>query len=198
MGKMQITLENLKAFHDEFDDQISKYKTVCSKGCSHCCYQFVPAMSFEVNYIKDAVKNLKESIKKKVKQQYENAMNHFLQNTPDGKILEYHDVYTDYAKLTGKDWIPCPLLVDDCCAIYAVRPFTCHLHFQLDDPMICKQNNIRDAAPEALQMMGKFMKFLVTTGDMHLVPIIIILKDIFDKKRKIKALPKQKYKQLKI
>lgn len=193
MAKLLIALDQLKAFKAEFDEQMKKYPIVCKKGCTYCCYQWVPVMSFEVNYIKDAIKNLHPKIRDRVKEQYLQSMQHFMDHTPDRINLTFQEVYKDYAQLVGNHWIACPLLVDDKCSIYEMRPFTCQLHFQLDDWSYCKENNVRDADQSAIQMMGQLVNFLLKTGDFHLVPILYILKDVFEKKRKVKIIESQKY-----
>lgn len=193
MRKLKISLKQLKLFHEEFDKQIGMLKTVCTKGCASCCYQFVPVMSFEVNYIKDAFRDLKPSIKKKVIEQYQIAMNHFLENTSNKPILTFKEVHGSYAQKVGRDWIACPFLVENQCSIYEVRPFTCQMHFQLDDPQKCKENNVRDTDKKAMQIMARFLEFLLLNGDFYLVSILMILKDVVDKKRVVKEIERELY-----
>ena len=197
MSKLHASFDQLKAFRKEFDLHIEKHDIVCKKGCSYCCYQFVPVISFEINYIKDAVRKLKPSVKQKVKEQYLRSMQHFIDNTPDVPVVDYKYVNGVYGQLVGKDWIPCPFLVDNECSIYEVRPLTCHLHFQLDDPKLCAANNVRDADVNALNIMGNFVQYCIRLGDFKLVPILMILKDIFEKKRKTKQIEIQKFDQIK-
>jgi Fe-S-cluster containining protein len=78
--------------------------TACDKGCSHCCHQPVMMSLSEARYI--------------------GAMTGKTVTTPAEFTLEPAKQYSGVA---------CPFLVQGQCSIYEHRPYTCRLHFSLED-----------------------------------------------------------------
>jgi len=78
----------------------------CQKGCSHCCYTWVSASAPEILFIANIIRQRSGNLAARV------AAAHL--NTKD---------YDFDAR--GKHPHPCPLLEQDVCSIYELRPLTC-------------------------------------------------------------------------
>lgn len=113
----------LETIYQTFDAWNSDKKKSCRKGCSACCTQNVTITATEAELIHDyAVTNKLQS-----------QLAALFQNPPSQKRPQMST--NDFAKacLEGRDVeldspdspLPCPLLVDDACQIYPVRPFAC-------------------------------------------------------------------------
>ncbi|MDC0336113.1 YkgJ family cysteine cluster protein [Pseudodesulfovibrio sp.] len=80
------------------DESEHGFRAACSKGCSACCHQVIPVTSLELAGIA-----------------------WFIHHKIDP--LDRHAVIGSIDKYSGS--IPCPMLLDDCCAVYPVRPMAC-------------------------------------------------------------------------
>ena len=76
---------------------------LCRAGCSGCCHHHLSVFAVEADAVRLAVEALPESLRARLKEQAR-------------EVLE----------LEAKDKaVACPMLVDDCCAIYESRPLIC-------------------------------------------------------------------------
>lgn len=195
--KVEITESNLKELNQMIDEHADKYKTPCKKGCSYCCHQVISIYDFERIFIRDAIRKLSPEIKEKVKENFFKAKDHITKCTPpDIKEVEFRTFQDGYGKLMAADFISCPLLVDNLCAIYEDRPLACRTHFVLDEPMYCAMNRVRDACDESIKFSLTFSAYLVKSD---LVPelsmLMTLLKDFFDRKGKMITIKKAKFKK---
>jgi len=88
----------------------------CKKGCDACCYQSVAISTWEAKKIA----------------QYSGR------KTTGFKGYDYKDGQSILGIQKKFSKIVCPFLIDNACAIYPVRPFTCRSHISLsDDPTDC-------------------------------------------------------------
>lgn len=78
-------------------------QAACKKGCAHCCYTPVLLSHTEAEVIADM----------------------------SGRKMTSPASYTIEA---NRDYIgvPCPFLEDNCCSIYGARPFSCRIHYNMD------------------------------------------------------------------
>ncbi|MBI3542477.1 MAG: YkgJ family cysteine cluster protein [Deltaproteobacteria bacterium] len=88
-------------------------KTACEEGCSYCCHQ--PATVFPFEAIRIA-RVLKESLSNERLEALEEKMKSRVKGLKGASVRK-----------NINDKTACPLLVDDCCSIYANRPLTCRL-----------------------------------------------------------------------
>lgn len=99
---------------DGFNEFVKTF-TVCSKGCSSCCYIGVRLTIFEAEIIQDQV---------------------FNKGILKGKSLAImQDKLLNGVK-------PCVFLdINGTCSIYEYRPFTCRSFHTVDDPAYCADQN---------------------------------------------------------
>ena len=106
----------------------------CGKGCSHCCRFHILTNSAEgyalAQFIKrefseDEIRALRLRTKKW----------HDWDNSLPGR--HPWNVYTQQTDFSDYDH-SCPLLVNDACSIYRVRPVICRTHFVASHPRLCE------------------------------------------------------------
>jgi Fe-S-cluster containining protein len=93
-------------------------KVYCRKGCSCCCWQPVFALTHEITYLNEFLKeNFSEEEVKKI--------------VAKAKAKE-----EKLGSLSKEDLLnskfPCPLLVDGACSAYPARPMACRIYLSLD------------------------------------------------------------------
>lgn len=113
----------LTCIYNAFDNWLTQWDFVCKKGCSACCTQHVTMTSLEGALIYRYVHNNKK----------ENWLYSLLQSVEG--IDQPGPTTNEFADRCLKDEVvepplrshedPCPLLYDQCCTIYEVRPFNC-------------------------------------------------------------------------
>jgi Fe-S-cluster containining protein len=126
----------------------------CSRGCTHCCSQFVVASLQECECITWYLYH------------HDKALEHFIQSFDDwrDRILKIESCYSKINNLgekinqgqatdedrrlfdeesreyAGHD-IPCPFLVEGACSIYEVRPYVCANYFSISEPDWCRPSH---------------------------------------------------------
>jgi hypothetical protein len=86
----------------------------CKKGCSHCCYVWVSASAPEVLFIAKAVRRRSDpATAGRIRTAFEKTRNVEL-------------------SARGKYPHPCPLLENDACSVYAIRPRSCRFWASAD------------------------------------------------------------------
>jgi Fe-S-cluster containining protein len=101
-------------------EEVSSHAAVeCGRGCAHCCYLRVDAYDFEsdsiVHYIETRLSNpMRILVKTAIEEQYEiiremTAEQHYRTN------------------------VKCPLLVNNVCSVYTVRPVSCAAYHSLSE-----------------------------------------------------------------
>lgn len=113
-------IESLYAAIDGLNDSIislaerQNIQVQCFKGCHWCCHQAVFANSYELHY-------LSEQIKKD-----------FTSEELACIITKTEAKYLVTSKLSDEDILkykaPCPLLKDETCSAYTVRPMACRIY----------------------------------------------------------------------
>jgi hypothetical protein len=94
--------------------RLAHIPVACKKGCSHCCYGWVSAAAPEVLFIAKAVRRRADpAVAVRIRTAFE--------KTRDVELLA-----------RGKHPHPCPLLEDDACSIYAIRPRSCRFWASAD------------------------------------------------------------------
>jgi len=104
----------------------------CRKGCAHCCHIPVTISSREAKLISAAThRKLQEPARSVRLRDFEEADS------------------TAAASTTLQHWgtsTACPFLVDDACGIYASRPLSCRVLFNLDDDDLLCQHGAHEPA----------------------------------------------------
>lgn len=105
-------LGKFRALAERIADAV-RPSSVCSDGCSHCCYIPVSMSQSEAGWI-GAATGIKPA------------------DVPRRTAQEYADQQDDFLR------VPCTFLNDDRCSIYEFRPLECRLHFNISaSPMFC-------------------------------------------------------------
>lgn len=114
--KLHIELDDiLRKYKDEFS-----YRIACKSGCSLCCKVLrVEIFPTEASYIT-----------KYIKSNYTKKQLDILKNNLT-KTINKKDAI-----------VGCPLLIDNICSIYPVRPFVCRI-FLSDNYQICELQNCK-------------------------------------------------------
>lgn len=113
LEKMHTAIDNLI---DTLSDYAKKQGQLidCKKGCEWCCYQPIFALSYEMEYLNDFVKNNFDNIiQNKIKAKAQQKNNKL-------KLLNDVDL------LNSKH--ACPLLEKGACVAYEARPMACRIY----------------------------------------------------------------------
>lgn len=90
----------------------------CKKGCAWCCYQPVYALTHEIIYLKEYIKNnFSELVAIDI---YRSARekDHMIGNLKENELLNSKH--------------PCPLLKNGACIAYEIRPMACRIYLSLN------------------------------------------------------------------
>lgn len=118
----------------------------CKAGCSHCCSVHVEALEPEIFQIANELKKLPPS---ELAALIERLQNHAIM--AKGVPVQNHR-------------IPCPLLKDNLCSIYSVRPATCRKAHSYDVEK-CKTRT--SEIPENLEVILKSETLIKGTADAY-------------------------------
>ncbi|WP_300459274.1 hypothetical protein [Desulfobacula sp.] len=151
------SVQVLKEIYAIYDEAMEPIQGVCQKKCSSCCTCNVTLTSLETGFLMAAM-SLPE---KKVLQ--DRLMDHF----PSKRYLPKMTT-NRFARLCreGKEipeeendpaWGKCPLLVDDLCSIYDVRPFGCRA---LMSQVSCRQKGYAQVPPIVLTLNNLFLQYI--------------------------------------
>ena len=112
----------LTGIYDEFE-KWNRERNVCKKGCAACCTQNVLITAVEGDlihrYIREQGKE--EWMAEKLQEKGKSKKVLITTNSFAKSCLQGDDVVPE--SYGNED--PCPFLEDNCCTIYAVRPFSC-------------------------------------------------------------------------
>mgnify|MGYP000112021981 CR=1 FL=1 len=90
----------------------------CKRGCSWCCHQPVFALDYELDYLQAFIEKS------------------FDAETISGITEKAQQKQAKLSQLKGDDLMnakhPCPLLKDDACSAYEVRPMACRIYLSSD------------------------------------------------------------------
>ncbi|HWP26018.1 MAG TPA: YkgJ family cysteine cluster protein [Xanthobacteraceae bacterium] len=94
--------------------QLASIPVACKKGCSHCCHGWVSASAPEVLFVAKAVRRRSDP-------------------TVVGRIRTAFEITRDVEQAArSKHPHPCPLLENDACSLYAIRPGSCRFWASAD------------------------------------------------------------------
>jgi Fe-S-cluster containining protein len=119
-GNLFDTIHEMYELIDAMINSFSEFavqqnqKIDCKKGCSWCCHQPVFALDYELDYLKFHINNKfsteeQKNISKKATEKWEK-----LKGLKDEELINSK--------------IPCPLLKNDSCTVYEVRPVACRIY----------------------------------------------------------------------
>lgn len=175
---------NVENIHASIDDIASEsvFPSVCSAGCSHCCYQAIDAFRPEIPKIQSYVAEMPTALKQSIAAEaaeWVRDYNTFFKSHKFWDGAKYHGddpslpsthqfninvASTRYEEVVNQfnDERPrkCPFLQKGLCSIYPVRPSMCRAHFQTENPDACAENHLRKGAPDSIFLLNvMFSKF---------------------------------------
>jgi len=156
-----------------------KVTSVCVKECCHCCSQIPLIHDAEYEIIRDYVKSdMPPKDFATVKNNLDRWTGYFCANTSFN--ISRHDlIYLE--KLTTKNKIFCPFLVNSLCAIYPVRPITCRTFTVNHDPDLCRQTPTRTCSLESALLRKELCQELSKqTKDKRSWPLAYRMAGCFD------------------
>jgi len=152
--KAAETLEKIYTLHD---DLMEKLDLACRAGCDLCCTRNVSVTSLETALI---VRYLEKTGRSELLTKIESA-----RNRPRFQPLTTTNTLA-YLCRNGEDppeedcdpaWRPCPLLTDNRCPIYAVRPFACRC---MVSKSVCRHDGQAAIDDYLLALHTVFMQFI--------------------------------------
>ncbi|MCJ7774233.1 MAG: YkgJ family cysteine cluster protein [Desulfobacterales bacterium] len=155
--KISVKLNILNQMNKIYDDFIKSYYLACGRLCAHCCTRNVTLTTLEgyniVKYIESFDKSvLLEKVKiDSGKFRYTPIIttNQLAQMGYEGKDIPDED--------TGAVGESCPILENDECPIYDVRPFGCKC---LVSKRNCKENGYAEIDPFVVTVNNIFYQFI--------------------------------------
>ncbi len=173
--------------YSNIDETIGRVNSCCKPGCSACCFQTIEILEVEKESIKNAIKTLDPDIATTVKKQLEKWLNIF-----DNQFKDFNEINAEliFGKLlnSGNHRVQCPLLINNLCSIYSLRPATCRMHFVEYLPELCEINRLRDSAKLGLEIRQDLMYYLMERGKNKLYILAFVLAEILLPKRKLKKI----------
>ena len=157
MPQHDLRLDQLRQLYDLYDAFMAEADIVCHKGCATCCTCNVTITSLELDYIKATLGPgkagfLMERVGKnlaKKRFQPKTTINGFARLCMEGKDIPEEE--------NDPAWGECPLLLNNTCTIYPVRPFGCRSLVSQED---CSRLGVATLPPLVLTVNNLFMQYI--------------------------------------
>ena len=157
MAQHDLRLDRLGQLYDLYDAFVAKTDLVCHKGCASCCTCNVTLTSLELVYITAALGPEKTG-----------ALTERVENNLAKKRFQPKTTINGFARLCMEGgeipeeendpaWGACPLLSDNTCTIYPVRPFGCRSLVSQED---CSRGGVATLPPLVLTVNNLFMQYI--------------------------------------
>ena len=133
----------------------------CRTGCTACCYYPLRVGDWEMALVLEAFRKLPARTRHKVKSTLERS---------SARVARIRDGWTGFPELEddrlrySRDRIKCPLLLEDRCVAYSVRPVQCRLHVVVSDPEQCYGGDKPVMKPRTSDIEAKLDARLVSGG----------------------------------
>jgi Fe-S-cluster containining protein len=155
--RFEQDIAKLKLVYDIFDDQVCRLSFVCKEKCAACCTCNVTMTSLEARLIYQTLSvQRKNALKKRIDENFPEkrfvpkaTTNQFARSCMEGVDLPDEE--------NNPDWGRCPLLKDDLCTIYEVRPFGCRA---LVSEVNCKKTGAAQLPSLMLTINTVFQQFI--------------------------------------
>jgi Fe-S-cluster containining protein len=155
-------------------------KISCGPGCGICCRQLVPISAPEAFYIMDTVLSATDERAAIFRERFAEIRTSLEADGLWEKLIAI-DKSDDPESIAAEFWnrqIPCPFLIDDSCAIHAVRPCACREYCVTSDPSLCA--NPFEGSVQRIKISRKMTTALAKTAANllstlpELIPLVII------------------------
>ncbi|WP_457639547.1 YkgJ family cysteine cluster protein [Persephonella sp.] len=108
-----------KKLNSQIDRFVGKQTGLaCEKGCSYCCFGWKVSMSISELML----------------------MVYYLNRLPAEKKISAAEKIVQFSKLDSYEGVPCPLLENSLCLVYAGRPFICRVYSSYSKKL-CEEGN---------------------------------------------------------
>ncbi len=159
MNKGKLFFPLLKKIYELYDESIAGIgiDIACRKRCSSCCTCNVTMTSLEAEFMISSLtiqekNNLKILIDKGFPEKRyipKMSSNSFARMCMQGKDIPVEE--------NDPNWGKCPILMDDMCTFYDVRPFGCRA---LMSEVQCRKNGYAQIPPMVLTINNLFLQFI--------------------------------------
>src|SRR5690242_11175436 len=109
---------SISQLHDAFEAAVAGQQVACSKGCAHCCHDYVPIAAEEAFRIAAALRRRAPAAVEAVRRRLVATDARTRGMTPEQRRATR---------------LPCAFLEDGACGIYDERPLTCRTMASLDE-----------------------------------------------------------------
>lgn len=154
---MTLKINRLKQVYDLFEEAVREYSFVCKEKCSACCTCNVTMTGLEAQLILSQLNNNeKKSLKSRILDKF--PQHRFLPKITTNQLARLCvEKKTIPTELNDPSWGACPLLENDLCRIYPVRPFGCRALLSKTD---CRKNGTAQIPPLLLTISNLFLQFI--------------------------------------
>lgn len=156
--KIQKRTQILSQIYQIYDEFIADFQLACKKTCSGCCTRNVTMTSLEAYRIVDFLTNSgRNDLIEKLKSEKDKKRFH-----PRVTTNRLADICAsnEEVPLEGDPdpfWGSCPILENDICPIYEVRPFECRSMCSKEN---CEEDGFADMDPFVLSVNTMFKQFI--------------------------------------
>lgn len=181
----------LKPLYYRVDNDLKSIPSVCEKGCFYCCYQPIELLKIEKITLAEYINNeLNSEIKQKIIENVLAWLDFFDNNTSNSEPLTSNEAFVDFRFRAENIPFPCPLLINNECCVYKVRPLTCRAHVVNDSKDLCLKDKLRDGSKESLHYRFKIIGELKAKIEVEIIPLAYALVEILRINRKTKRIEK--------
>ncbi|ACN13588.1 hypothetical protein HRM2_04740 [Desulforapulum autotrophicum HRM2] len=157
MERADERLERLSRLYALYDRFMGPKEFFCHRGCSTCCTCNVTLTTLEVDYIRCHLgPEGTEAIVERVRNNFSRkrfqpkiTLNGFARACMAGRQVPDEE--------NDPRWGTCPLLLDQVCTIYPVRPFGCRILVSTDD---CSHTGVATLSEFTLTVNNVFMQYI--------------------------------------
>jgi Fe-S-cluster containining protein len=121
----------------------------CKVGCAACCRQLVPISAIEARHLADVVDAMPPKRRRAVRRRFAEAVQRMEQiglldpadprgrHALRGTAMAGESSWDNVSRRYFAAQIPCPLLEDESCGVYADRPLICREYHVVTPPALC-------------------------------------------------------------
>lgn len=154
---VESNMDRITKIYNLYHEAVKEVDVACKQKCSACCTCNVTMTRLEADFVMHSL-----SVHEK-KQLFSRIEQHFPQKRYLPKMTA--NMFADFC-VNGKpmpeeendpSWGTCPLLVDDMCSIYDVRPLGCRVLLSQKD---CRKNGYALMPPLVLTVSNLFLQYI--------------------------------------
>lgn len=154
---LDLRLELLDQLYAIYADFVRQQPLACTKGCSQCCTCNLTTTTLEGEYLR-----------RKLSSQQQGDLSQHLAAAADRPHYRPTVTLNRLADMCARgedppeeendpDWGACPVLEDDICPLYAIRPFGCRCMVSRED---CRQIGYAEVDPLVLTVNDIFLQHI--------------------------------------